>query len=127
TGRGAGGNDPPVVDLNGAAAGTGNALSYTENQAATAIATNTAFVTDVDSADFNGGSLTVSFGATGHAEDQLTILTDATVTVAGGTVSVGGNAIGTVSGGVNGAARADTFQHPSVTAAARSHVSGNMR
>src|SRR5438067_1718228 len=41
--------------------------------------------------------------ANGAAEDQLSILTDGTVTVSSGTVSVGGLAIGTVvSGGANG-------------------------
>ena len=92
----------PVVDLNGAAAGTGATLGYTENAAATAIAP-AGVTTDIDSADFNGGSLTVHFSANGAAEDQLTILTDGTVTVSSGTVSVGGLAIGTVSGGANGA------------------------
>src|SRR5262249_48803084 len=91
-------NDPPVVDLNGAGAGTGAPLSYTENQAATAIAPG-AVVTDADSADFNGGSLTVSFGATGHAEDQLTIQNQGTgagqVGVSGGNVTFGGVTIGT--------------------------------
>jgi hypothetical protein len=91
----------PVVDLNGATAGTGSTLSYTENGAATAIAP-AGTATDTDSPDFNGGSLTVDFSANGAAEDQLSILTDGTVTVSSGTVSVGGLAIGTVSGGSNG-------------------------
>jgi hypothetical protein len=94
-------DNPPVVDLNGATAGTGSTLSYTENAAASAIAP-TGTATDTDSADFNGGSLTVHFSANGAAEDQLSILTDGTVTVSSGTVSVGGLAIGTVSGGANG-------------------------
>jgi hypothetical protein len=94
-------DQPPVVDLNGAAAGTGATLAYTENAAATAIAP-AGVTTDSDSTDFNGGSLTVHFTANGAAEDQLSILTDGTVTVSSGTVSVGGLAIGTVSGGANG-------------------------
>ncbi len=59
-------------------------------------------MTDTDSTDFNGGSLRVHFSANGAAEDQLAIVTDATVTIAAGVVSVGGNAVGTVSGGSNG-------------------------
>jgi VCBS repeat-containing protein len=91
----------PVVDLNGAAAGSGATLDYLENAGATAIAP-TGVTTDVDSPDFNGGSLTVHFSANGAAEDQLSIMTDGNVTVSSGTVSVGGLAIGTVSGGANG-------------------------
>jgi VCBS repeat-containing protein len=89
-------NDAPVVNLGGAT------LSYTENAAAAAIAP-TGLVTDVDSADFNGGSLTVHFSANGAAEDQLSILTDASVSVSAGTVSVNGLAVGSVTGGVNSA------------------------
>src|SRR5262249_45910045 len=90
-------NDAPVVTA-------GNTLSYTENQAAPAISP-AATVTDVDSADFNGGSLTASFGATGHAEDQLTIENQGTgagqIGVSGNSVTFGGVAIGTFSGGAN--------------------------
>ena len=64
-------NDAPVVTA-------GSTLSYTENDAATAIAP-AATVTDVDSTDFNGGSLTAAFTANGGGEDQLVLLTDADV------------------------------------------------
>jgi large repetitive protein len=103
-------DNPPVVDLNGATAGTGATLNYTENDAATAIAP-TGTTTDSDSPDFSGGSLTVHFSANGGAEDQLSILTDNTILLNGTTVQydadgAGGNPavdIGTVSGGTNGA------------------------
>jgi hypothetical protein len=65
-------NDAPTVDLNGATGGTSTTLTYSENGAPTAIAP-TATVADVDSADFNGGSLTVAFTANGTTADQLTI------------------------------------------------------
>src|SRR4029077_8986988 len=94
-------DQPPVVDLNGATAGTRSTLNYTENAAASAIAP-TGTATDADSSNFNGGSLTVHFTANGAAEDQLSILTDGTVTVSSGTVSVGGLAVATGSGGANG-------------------------
>src|SRR5690242_16033141 len=68
----------PVVDLNGPGAGTGTTLAHSENAAATAIAP-AGGTTDVDSQDFNGGSLRVAFTANGAAEDQLSILTDGTV------------------------------------------------
>jgi hypothetical protein len=90
-----------VVDLNGSAFGSTALLSYNENEALKIIAPN-AVVTDIDSADFNGGSLRVSFAANGTSTDQLAIKTDATVTLSGNTVSVDGIAIGTVSGGSNG-------------------------
>jgi hypothetical protein len=110
-------NDPPVVDLNGAPAGTGTTLAYTENAAATAIAPS-GVTTDVDSANFNGGSLTVHFSANGATEDQLSILTTGGVTVTLGTVSVGGNAVGTVSGGANGADLVISFNTNNATPAA---------
>jgi 6-phosphogluconolactonase (cycloisomerase 2 family) len=102
-------DNPPVVDLNGAGAGTGSILGYTENAAASAIAP-AGITTDTDSADFNGGSLAVHFSANGAAEDQLSILTDSTILLNGSTVQydadgAGGNPavdIGTVSGGGNG-------------------------
>ncbi|MGB9366363.1 MAG: FG-GAP-like repeat-containing protein [Xanthobacteraceae bacterium] len=109
--------EPPVVDLNGGGAGTGATLGYTENDAATAIAP-AGITTDLDSPNYNGGSLTVHFSANGAAEDQLSILTDATVTVSSGTVSVGGLAIGTVSGGTNGADLVISFNTTDATQSA---------
>ena len=53
-------------------------LAYTENDPATLIAPD-GVVTDFNSSDFNGGSLTVSFGSSGFAEDQLSILTDGNI------------------------------------------------
>src|SRR3954471_8400773 len=99
----------PVVDLNGLASGTGTTLAYTENDGATRIATG-GTVTDSDSSDFNGGSLTVSFGSSVLSEDQLVILTDANILLNGSTVQydadgAGGNPavdIGAVSGGSDG-------------------------
>ena len=58
-------NEAPVVV-------SGATLNYTENDAPTAISP-AATVADIDSTDFNGGSLTVSFTANGTADDQLTI------------------------------------------------------
>ena len=110
-------NDAPAVDLNGATAGTGVTLNYTENAAATAIAP-AGVTTDVDSADFNGGSLTVHFSANGAAEDQLSVLATGGVTVVAGVVSVGGNAVGTVSGGANGADLVISFNTNNATPAA---------
>ena len=107
-------NDAPVVTA-------GSTLSYTENGAATTIAP-AATVTDVDSTDFNGGSLTAAFTVNGAAEDQLTLLTaDGHVSVDGGVVSVDGAEIGTINStnnGANGAALEIDFNSVNATPAA---------
>ncbi|WP_082573296.1 beta strand repeat-containing protein [Nocardioides sp. Root614] len=72
---------PVIADIETAA------LGYVENAPATPL-TATGSVSDVDSDDFNTGTLTVSFSAGGQAEDRLAV--------------PGGTTIGTVSGGTNG-------------------------
>jgi large repetitive protein len=107
-------NDPPVL----ATLGT---LSYTENDAATAISTS-GTVVDPDSADFNGGSLTVHFSANGTVDDQLAIGNQGTgagqIGATAGNLTYGGVAIGTYTGGVNGADLVVSFTSASATAAA---------
>ncbi|MFT5524100.1 MAG: autotransporter-associated beta strand protein, partial [Pirellulaceae bacterium] len=86
-----------------------------------------ALVTD-DQADFNGGSLTVSFAAGGEATDALTIDNAAAnngsnaITVAAGTVSHNGLAIGTISGGGSGTPLVITFTSTDATPAAASDL-----
>lgn len=113
-------NAAPVVDLNGPAAGTGITLNVSPGQGATAIAP-AATVTDSTSADFNGGSLTVSFGATGTSFDQLTVENQGVgagqIGVSGANITYGGVTIGTLSGGANGANLVVAF-NASATAAA---------
>ena len=98
-------NDAPTLDLNGPSAGIGTTLNYTENDPGTAIAP-AGLTGDIDSANFNTGSLRVSFGATGHSDDQITIADQGTgagqIHADGTTVYFGGVAIGTYSGGDNG-------------------------
>ncbi|WP_294193296.1 VCBS domain-containing protein, partial [uncultured Sphingomonas sp.] len=101
-------NDAAVIDLNGSAAGSSTTLAYTENQAPTAIAP-AATVTDVDSANFDGGTLTVAFTAGGAAEDQLSLLSSETLQVENGTIRAAGAQIGTYTGGTNGAALVISF------------------
>ena len=106
----------PTLDLNGATSGVNATLAYTENGGAAAIAP-AGTITDTDSADFNGGSLKVAFTTNGASEDQLSVVTDATVTVASGVVSVSGQAVGSIDAthhGVNG----DSLQINLNTAAA---------
>lgn len=52
-------NDPPTLDLNGTAAGTGAFLAYTENQGPRAVAPN-ATIADVDSATLKGARITLA-------------------------------------------------------------------
>jgi hypothetical protein len=98
-------NDTPAMDLNGAGGGTSSTLAYTENAAATSIAP-AATVSDTDSANFGGGSLTISFSAAGAAEDRLSILNVGNgageIGVSGSDVSYGGTLIGTLAGGTDG-------------------------
>ena len=117
-------NAPPVVDLIGLPSGSVT-LGYTENDPATVIAP-AGIVTDFDSSNFNGGSLTVSFGSSGFAEDQLSILTDANILLNGSTVQydadgAGGNGpvdVGTVSGGADGGPLVINFTTANATPAA---------
>lgn len=89
--------NPPVIANLG-----GDSVSYSEGDTNALLDDGTAAtVTDVDSADFNSGSLTVSITAgEDAAEDILTIDTTGAVslsgTTAGSSVSVGGQVIGTL-------------------------------
>ena len=100
-------NDAPVLDLNGAAAGTSTTVAYSVGNPLTRIAP-AGTVMDPDSDNFHGGSLRVGFTAYGTASDMLAIVTDATVTLTGNDhsaqrhVKIDGKLIGTVSGGKNG-------------------------
>ncbi|WP_404380360.1 DUF4347 domain-containing protein [Caenispirillum salinarum] len=93
--------NPPVVS--GLDGGT---VAFIEGGAAVRLdAEGNATVTDADSANFNGGTITVSITAGGTtAEDVLKVLDNATdgVSVAGSNVSVGGTLVGTFAGGTGG-------------------------
>ncbi|MGE4369461.1 MAG: hypothetical protein AB7E12_07255 [Burkholderiaceae bacterium] len=108
-------NDAPVIDAQAAV------LTYTENDAPTVIAGATA-VSDIDSADFNGGSLTVAFAANGTAADQLAVRNegsgDGQIGVSGSTITFGGVAIGTLTGGTDGADLVVSFNSAAATPAA---------
>jgi hypothetical protein len=103
-------NDAPSVSA-------GETLNYTENQGAMAISPNAA-VTDLDAANFNGGSLTVSLPPNGTSQDFLSIGIDSIVTINSGVVSVNGVAIGNVSGGPSGTPLVVTFNSDNATPAA---------
>ena len=106
-------NDAPVVTAS-------STLNYTENAAATAISP-VATVTDINSANFNGGSLTVSFTSGGTPTDQLTIgkTTAGQIGVSGSNITYGGAVIGTFSGGSNGSNLVITFNSAATPDAAQ--------
>jgi len=95
---------PVVSNLNG------DTVSYTEGGADTRIDQNgNATVTDADSANFNGGNVTVTISNNGVAsEDVLWIVSDGNsagqIGVSGNNVSYGGVLIGTYTGGTLGSA-----------------------
>ncbi|TMJ01411.1 MAG: hypothetical protein E6G97_16135 [Alphaproteobacteria bacterium] len=107
-------NDAPVVTA-------GNTTPYTENDPATTISPS-ATIADVDSPDFNNGSLTVAFTANGTAADQLTIQNQGTaagqIGVSGATITYGGLTIGTFTGGTNGSNLVISFTTTDATQAA---------
>nr|WP_277876478.1 DUF4347 domain-containing protein [Trichocoleus sp. FACHB-40] len=89
-------NDAPTVTLPGAA------VSYTENAAPIAI-DSIATVADPDSANFGGGTLTVSYTAGGSPSDQLSISKNGNIFVRNTTVYYTEFPIGTItSNGNNG-------------------------
>ncbi len=93
-------NDVPVITNLG-----GDTLNYTEGAGAAVIdQSSNAAVSDVDSSDFDTGTLTVAFaGGEDTAEDVLAIRDQGAgatnITVAGNAVSYGGTQIGTFTGG----------------------------
>ncbi|MEW8315037.1 MAG: FG-GAP-like repeat-containing protein [Candidatus Thiodiazotropha endolucinida] len=94
---------PTITNLDG------DILAYSEDDGAQVIDQGTAsVVADVDSSDFDTGTLTVSFQAgSDNAEDVLAIRDQGAgptnITVSGSAVSYGGTQIGTFTGGSGGA------------------------
>ncbi len=93
---------PILANLNG------DSVSYTEGGSAVLLdAGSNATLTDTDSADFNGGNVTVSITANGDAsEDVLGVRHEGSgagqIGVSGSNISYGGTLIGTASGGSAG-------------------------
>jgi VCBS repeat-containing protein len=108
-------NDAPEIG------GMGGGLDFTEGDAAKVIDASVT-VGDVDSANFNGGRLTVAFAANGTADDQLAILNEGSaagqIGISGANVTYGGVVIGTWSGGSSGQDLVIDFTSDSATAAA---------
>ncbi|MGE5466653.1 MAG: DUF4347 domain-containing protein [Ignavibacteria bacterium] len=94
-------NDAPALtNLNG------DSLSFSIGGGAIQLDSGgNATVSDADSANFNGGSVSASISANGQAaEDVLSVGNVGSITVSGANVSAGGTVIGTWSGGSGGAA-----------------------
>ncbi len=101
-------NDIPVI-----AGLDGDVRAYTEGSAAVLIGSTTG-ITDVDSTDFNTGTLTVSFtSGSDSTEDVLGIRNEGTgvgqIGVSGSNVTFGGTVIGTWTGGSSGSNLVITF------------------
>ena len=117
-----GSNSAPVI-----AGLAGDALPYTEGDGPVVIEQGgDALVTDIDSADFAGGVLTVSIAGGDSAEDVLSIRDSGTpgsgIEISGADVLFNGTAIGTVAGGTLGAALAVSLNGFATAAAAAALV-----
>ncbi|MGQ0667284.1 MAG: DUF4347 domain-containing protein [Nitrospiraceae bacterium] len=113
---------PVITNLNG------DALAYNEGDGVVAIEQGgNATVSDVDSVDFDTGSLVVSFAAgSDSAEDVLAIRNEGTgagqIGVSGSNVTYGGVTIGTFAGGSGGANLIVTFNSSATPAAAQALI-----
>ena len=118
-------NDAPVLDLNGAAAGDGATNgAYEQDAAGTGGVAPDATVTDVDSANFDTGTLTVEITANGQAGDVLQVVnfTDNggnTVTVAGADISYNGTVVATYTAGDHDTPLVITFDADATPTAAQ--------
>ncbi|HEV2815913.1 MAG TPA: Calx-beta domain-containing protein, partial [Allosphingosinicella sp.] len=110
-------NVEPVNDAPSSALIDGDTRTYLEGGTPVTLdVLGNGTISDVDSADFGGGSLTLSI-ASALAEDNLLIIANASVTTSAGTVSVNGTPIGTFSGGSAGTALVISFNTDATPAA----------
>ena len=117
-----GSNSAPVI-----AGITGDTLPYTEGDGPVVIEQGgNALVTDIDSADFAGGALTVSIAGGDSTEDVLSIRDSGTpgagIEVSGASILFDGTSIGTFAGGTLGAALVVSLNGAATAAAAAALV-----
>lgn len=93
-------NDPAGLDLNGAEAGTGSTLAFTEDGPLSPIAPAATIVDDAT--DFDTATLTVSFATPVDTNDLLRIVEGAFTVEEGGRLLFGATEIGTAVGGNGG-------------------------
>lgn len=116
-------NQPPAISSL-----SGDSLAYSEGAGAVVIDQGgNAVVTDVDSANFGTGTLTVSFAAgSDSAEDVLAIRNQGSgagqIGVSGSNVTFGGTVIGSFNGGSSGANLVVTFNSSATPAAAQALI-----
>jgi hypothetical protein len=84
--------DPPVIGS------FGGPVTFAEDSAAVGVAVS-ATVTDVDSVDFEYGRLSAQLSAHAESTDRLSIRTIGSVSTSGNEVIIGGDVIGTITGG----------------------------
>lgn len=110
-------NDIPVLS------GLVSSVTFEENALNTAAANlySNVTVSDVDSPDFEGGSLTVSYTGGASAADQLAVQSGGSISVNNRIVSFNGNAIGSIditNNGSGGKTLLISFTSPNATLAA---------
>lgn len=106
-------SDRPIIT------GFGNAITYREDGLPIAIAAATAAITDPDSANFAGGTLTVKMSVGGRIEDRLSIRNTATLTTnSNNQLLLSGKVIGTFVGGTGTTPLVITFNSMSSPTAA---------
>ncbi|HZF95999.1 MAG TPA: Ig-like domain-containing protein [Allosphingosinicella sp.] len=116
-------NDAPVLDLNGAAAGDGASGTAVEQAGAgTGPLASAATVTDVDSANFDTGTLTVSITANGQVGDIVSVqnYSDGSgnaLTAAEGTIAYNGTVVATFTAGDHDTPLVVTFDADATAAA----------
>ncbi len=81
-------NDAPVLDLDGSAAGTGYAVTYTENGTSVAIADADIAITDVDNATLTGATITLTNAQTGDVLAAGSMPAGITASVVGNVVTL---------------------------------------
>lgn len=100
-------NDAPTIS------GMATSVTFAENtvNASPQVIDSSLSLADVDSTDFGGGTLTVSYSSGGGAQDALSFDTGGgTISLAGGNVTVSGTIIGTLtSSGAAGASLTVSF------------------
>ncbi len=85
-------NDAPALDLDGSAAGTGYAVTYTENGTAVAIADTDLAIGDVDNTTLTGAAITLTNAQAGDVLAAGTMPVGITASVAGNVVTLSGTA-----------------------------------
>jgi hypothetical protein len=98
-----------------------NSVNTIAGSAGSLLASN-ATVSDASAANLNGGTLTATITNNASAGDALSIQNGNGVSVNGNVVSVNGTAVGTVSGGLNGAPLTVQFNSSAMVADAQSLV-----